>query len=399
MKRDQFDIHLVHQALKSCIEELNSYAKVPRDPTADFDSSITQLRYVQWCLKESDHTLIFPSMLDQMEVRAQTLLEFLRNSSFRIRETPDVTEVASFEATIAGYVSQLFEVMSFPRLKKIFSSEYNQAINDVKESSSSIIVGLRNQASSAEKSLRLGISILQDEIKKEQVALSKQVELLGNLQQSIADRIASLNSEATTKAAVFDELIEERRNQLGTWAATVEDEGRKILGETESFYKLTANTTLAGRFEEASRKETTSYWINFGAAICFFLLAIGSIMFDTWYLHPGGAGMTGDPLFLWLGKVSLVAACVFPATIFASQAGKHRRAATWYKTLGVRIATLKPYLSEFEGNYEEELKVVIKNFFVSELDVDNRRRLGRQSATKDISSLAGLLEEVLSKIK
>ena len=71
----------------------------------------------------------------------------------------------------------------------------------------------------------------------------------------------------------------------------------------------------------------------------------------------------------------------------------------WYKTLGVRIATLKPYLSEFEGDYKEELKVVIKNFFVSELDVDNRKWLGRQSTTKDIPALAGLLEEVLSKIK
>ncbi len=218
-----------------------------------------------------------------------------------------------------------------------------------------------------------------------------QIAIIKSLQQQVADLKATVGTDAAAKAAAFDTLIDARKSQLEQWANGIEASGKKYLDEIIGFHRLSADTTLAGRFATAAREETISYRINLSASIFFFLIAIILVVKETWSPSGGLIHAFSDPLFRWLGKVSLIAVCVVPAGIFASQAAKHRRAATWYKTIGVRIATLKPYLSEFEGDYQEQLREIIKSFFTSELNVERPRSANRMLSLKEIEALPDML--------
>ena len=157
---------------------------------------------------------------------------------------------------------------------------------------------------------------------------------------------------------------------------------------------MAGDVSLSGRFFQAAKEENFSYGINLLGSIIFFIAAVGSVMFETWYPNHSIGRFFADPLYLWLGKISLVAVCVIPATIFASQGTKHRRASVWYKTMGVRIASLKPYLSEVSGNYEAELKEIIKSFFISELKIDSGKDRNFVPSVKSLSEVVNDVERL-----
>lgn len=394
MKQDVFQRHPIHQIIEEIQKEIRDVAIGSSKGIIDLDEQIEQLSYIKWSLAESDATLLQDRILDQIVSRLQPLLDYIRSSSFRSLLDPEAPEFLVFTTDVSSYLSQAIEIFPYPRTRKVSSKEAAETIADFKAQSRNAVNSVRQISTANQESLRKDIAALKLELDREKKLLKAQVEQVTALQQSAAEHQAALAADAAAKATQFDDIIASRKAVLEIWSEEVEASGNEYLKKIEDFYKLTANTTLAGRFVNASREENLSYWINLAASIVFFAIAIGLVVWETRAPATGLLSAFSDPLFRWLGKLSLVAVCVIPASIFASQATKHRRAATWYRTVGVRIATLKPYLSEFSGDYTEELKEILKSFFTSDLNTDGPRGARSSFVLKDLEATAGFVERL-----
>jgi hypothetical protein len=233
---------------------------------------------------------------------------------------------------------------------------------------------------------------LKDLLVAEQTRLKKQEENVSALETREKAFSVKVANDADAKATVFDGLIEERREELSKWQKNIEKEGQNFLNKIERFYRLSGDTTLAGRFVEASRLEAYSYYFMTFLSLSFFVGAIWAFLFGSSAIERLVSVAVDGALTAWLARVSLAAIFLVPAGVFSQQAAKHRRASVWYRTLGVRVATLKPYLDEFENGdegYQEELKEILKAFFVSELKVDTDKR--------DTTIQLGMLENLFAR--
>mgnify|MGYP001397610802 CR=1 FL=1 len=394
MKKDSFQRHPIHQLIEQIQKEVKDVAAGSTKGMLDLDEQVELLDYIKWTLAESDSVLLQERALDQIVSRLQPIPEYIRSSPFRSSLDPDSSEFIAFTTDLSNYLSQAVEVFPYPRTRKVHSKEAAETIADFKAQSRTAVNSIKQISTANQESLRKEILALKQELDRERKLLKAQQDQVALLQQSVAENQASLATDASAKATQFDDLIAKRNEQLTQWSKEIEASGSEYLKKIEDYYNLTASTTLAGRFVQAAREENLSYLINLAASIVFFLLAIGLVVWETRWPASGFLGAFSDPLFRWLGKLSLVAVCVIPAGIFASQATKHRRAATWYKTVGVRIATLKPYLSEFTGDYTTELKEILKGFFMSDLNADGPKHERSTPELKELSGMVGVLEKI-----
>lgn len=394
MKKEYFDRHPVHQLIGEALRELKDIAKGSAKGLLDLDEQIEQLSYLEWSIDATDPALMHERILDQIQARLSSLIDYIRVSPFRASLDPESAEFVSFQADLLGYISQAIDIYPYPRVAKVSSKEASGTISDFKSQSRSALNSIRQMAAANQDSLKKELSALAGEIEREKKALKVQTDQVANLQQSVASYQANMASQAAAKATEFDALIVERQGQLAAWSSEVESQGSAYLAKIQAYYNLTTDTTLAGRFVQASREERTSYWINLSASVIFFVVAIALVIWETRWPANGVFSTLSDPLYRWLGKISLVAVCVIPASVFASQATKHRRAQTWYRTVGVRIATLKPYLSEFTGNYEAELKDILKSFFTSDLNADGPKNHKTPMGLQDLEGVVGTIDKI-----
>jgi hypothetical protein len=396
VKVDAFLRHPVHQLIADAQKELRDLSSGSAKGMLDLDEPIEQLSYIKWALEQSDPALVQERTLDQIQSRIQSLTEYSRTSPFRASLDPETPEYVAFHADLLNYLSQAIDFFPNPRTRIIQSKEAVEAISDFKSQARSAVSSVRQMTAASQENLRKEVLSLKGELDREKKLLKAQVDQVAALQQTVADYQASLSTDAIAKASQFDGLIADRKQKLAEWSSEIEASGNDYLKRIQTYYNLTTDTTLAGRFVMASREENLSYWINLAASVLFFGMAIGLVVWETRSPATGLLSAFSDPLFRWLGKVSLVAVCVIPASIFANQATKHRRAATWYRTVGVRIATLKPYLSEFSGDYTAELKEILKSFFTSDLNTDGPKHAQTSFALRDLEGAAGFLERIKS---
>jgi hypothetical protein len=394
VRKDSFQRHSVHQLIEQLQKEVKDVAAGSTKGMLDLDEQIELLEYVKWTLAESDSALLQERTLDQIVSRLQPISDYMRSSPFRSSLDPDSSEFIAFSTDLSNYLTQAVEVFPYPRTRKVHSKEAAETIADFKAQSRTAVNSVKQISIANQESLRKDILALKQELDREKKLLKAQQDQVALLQQSVAENQASLATDASAKATQFDDLIAKRNEQLALWSNEIETSGANYLKKIEDYYNLTASTTLAGRFVQAAREENVSYWINLAASIMFFLLAIGLVVWETRWPASGFLSALSDPLFRWLGKLSLVAVCVIPAGIFATQATKHRRAATWYKTVGVRIATLKPYLSEFNGDYTAELKEILKGFFMSDLNADGPRHERSTPGLKELDGVVAGVEKI-----
>ena len=402
MKKSDYLSHPVHTVIASLLPEIAGIKSNFGGEVIDIFEQQKQAEYVKWCLAKSDYFLIQLPKLNSAQSYLETALATVRTLNSLGTMSDDASSRSNADGQLidlSNYILNAVELLPYPRVRQIFKTEAVEAINEVKSFSVQAIAESRQSARNFEKDAKVQIGELNQLIEKERKALKIQEELLIKLQQEIADHVADVKLAAESKAKAFDVLITERQKQLDDWKTEVERKGSTFLSGIETYYNLTANITLAGRFEIASREELRSYYVNLTLGVLFFVAAIVSVMIETWYVDHGVFGVLSNPLYLWLGKISLVAVCVIPASIFSSQATKHRRASTWYKTVGVRIATLKPYLSEFKDDYTDELKEIIKSFFTSELKLDVGRRDSSLPTPKDLDSIVSFIERCRGLLK
>lgn len=396
MKKDAFLRHPVHQLISDAQKELRDLAAGSAKGMLDLDEPIEQLSYIKWALEQSDPALVQERTLEQIQSRIQSLTDYIRSSTFRASLDPDTPEFIAFHADLQNYLSQAVDVFPNPRARSVQSKEAVETIADFKSQARTAVGSVRQMTAASQEILRKEVLTLKGDLDREKKLLKAQFDQVALLQQTVADYQASLSTDAAAKASQFDSLIAERRQSLIEWSSEIETSGDIYLKKIQTYYNLTTDTTLAGRFVMASREENLSYLINLAASVLFFGIAIVLVLWETRSPATGFLSVFSDPLFRWLGKVSLVAVCVIPASVFANQATKHRRAATWYRTVGVRIATLKPYLSEFSGDYTAELKEILKSFFTSDLNADGPRYARTSFGLKDLEESVGIIDRIKS---
>lgn len=382
MNNDEFRSHEIHPLLDSLRQMLRELSNSTHDEKEKFSEFEKQVSYLKWCIEKSDRDLIFISMLDGLAARLRNVESGVRSFEKAVVQKENPQRRSLITNSISAIQSNLeiaLSEISYPRVQQIFKSEATSAIDDTIAASSEAIAALDRLQKDKLKDLSDSTSGLKQDIDsyaKELEVQKRDIEKTRKLNSEFEGRVTAV---AEAKAKVFDELITERQSQLSIWKDSVEDEGHKILSKIKEFYRMSADTTLAGRFIEASREERNSYYLLTFISFLFFIGAIFALLNGTSLLERITILALDGPFVAWLMRVSLVVVFFVPATIFSAQAGKHRRASIWYRTLGVRVATLKPYLDEFgkigenDADYSIELKDILRSFFISELKSEGYR--------------------------
>jgi hypothetical protein len=402
MKKQEILNHNIYRTMQFCISELKASSARLAAANASFEEPTAQVDYLKWCIDKSDPNLLGLTLLDNIDVRLQNAEESIKSLANITLPSPDLGEMSQVQTildNVTGYILPIFDLIPFPRIKQMIRTEARESIDEIVSASRNAITRINEQFSVAQVKLSKDISDIKVASEREKAELKRQQDLVASLQQTVADQQAKLSQDAQAKALEFDGLIIERKEQISNWSDIITNQGQEYVEKIKSFYQLAGDMTLSGRFFQASREENFSYWINLVASVSFFLLAIASVMYETWWANESIRRILADPLFVWLGKISLVIVCVIPASIFASEATRHRRSAIWYKTAGVRIATLKPYLEEVGGSYEAELGEIIKNFFVSDPGFDAKGGARGLPNLRSVESLLQQLEKIKSLFK
>jgi hypothetical protein len=402
MKKEEVSQHSLQVTFKKTLSELKLFSARYPSLATEFDQYVDQVQYIEWCVSRSDPSLLWRTVLDAIDARLQSLLDFFNNIVTQLNTEGNSIEAAerlSLMENITSYILPLFAIIDYPRVRQMTRAGSIEEINQLRSLIRTVSGDATSRFEATEKDLKARVSLLRDEIDKERKLLKAQELALQNLQQLIATQQASISVDIAAKSEIFESLLTDRKVQIESWGKNEEEKALDFLRKIETYYKLAANTTLEGRFEKAANEENFSYRINLSASVVFFCLAIVSVMIETWSKHSLIDRLGADPLFVWLGKISLVLVCIIPASIFASQATKHRKASVWYKTFSIRIATLKPYLSEVDGDYAAELKEIIKSFFMSELDPEAKSDRSQFPDLTVISKVTEQLEKLKSLLK
>lgn len=359
--------------------------------------------YVDWCLRKSKQSLLSATLLNAISGQLNTIqsaIDILRTNP--TSEDPNTVKQNAAQLTaISKAINSILQSLPYPRVQQIFTTEANAAIDEVEQTAKSTIAGLAEEKRKASEAITKQTAELEAKIEEQESLIQRQESELKNLQQKVSDASANLDTLRTTKANEFDSVISERRTALTDWSSSIEAEGDDYLTKIQELYRLSGDTTLSGRFIAAADSEWWGYISTSLVSVFFFA---GGILVTVWELWTGSSfleNIFADPILLFLGRISLIAVFLIPATVFASNSAKHRRAEVWLRTMGVRIATLKPYLDELGGDtqYADELKTIILSFFVSELRIEPRQNtglLGKMSGKIDVDQIPDFLDKLKS---
>lgn len=361
----------------------------------------TNLDYIDWCLHKSNPSLLSLTMLNNISGQLRTIegaVELLRTNPSS--EDPNtINQNTAQMSAISKAINTISQVLPYPRVQQIFRTEANAAIEEVEQNAKATLAGLTEAQKKASTEVTKKTTDLEAEIRDQKTLIQDQDTQLKALQQKVADTSASLDAIGTAKTKEFDVQITERKEQLAEWSTSIESQGEGFLTEIQNMYRLAGDTTLSGRFLAAADSEWRGYLATTVIAVLFF---VGAILVTVMEWLAGASFLRdifADPILLFLSRISLIAVFLLPATVFAANSAKHRRAEVWLRTMGVRIATLKPYLDELQGgdDYKEELKKIILSFFVSEIRIEPRQNtglLGKMSGKIDVDQIPDFIEKI-----
>jgi hypothetical protein len=419
------DIDFKKHAIWATIEGLeNTLVAFALEKKTDpkFSEYVEKLGYLRWVLESSNSSYFSPSELTQLNAELQ---QIKNHTADNFGHYP----------TIETWYSNIFTRMPYPRLKKIFRSEANDAIESFTATVSTIraeldealkssnarleanradLLEVNEQTKAVQKdvvtleaTLATHVSRLEAEV--DAAATAKISEIMSTFStdqdtrrsefQILEDQIeaALKKTNAETDALVIEntKTIERLEKALESERAKFTEKANSIVDDLSGLYEAAGQTALAAGFAgsaEAERKSFELYsWIAIGI---FGLSAI--VMGILWYV------LAKQPDFKFielLQRVPVAAVFLVPGFYVASLGNRHRKSAVKLRSLSLRIKAFDAFVANLDEPKRVELRTaMMKEFFEEKFDDEKSNTPMFGFGGKQFDSLIGILEKSIEKL-
>lgn len=398
-------------------------------PTAKIDPRYQDIKrkfeYLRWIMESSDPFLIIDAELNQLRSELQNVVNYLGSDAANFLHLPSIVSI--FSVIIARF--------PYPRVQRIFKSDANAVINELRDSASATLNVIKSSADQLEAQLRE----VAEATNKSQTQIKENADTVASLDAQLAIKVESWDSQFVNEtrerlsefSAKFSEFISEKTEELRlqidvlrkdietssqTLAAqvkmvSVQRETEKntfaqelvkhkglaadALKRIEGIYEAAGQTALSGGFVEASVGEKKLYEDNAWYAKFFFI--VGAIALAAlWAYHLFATPTNLNDVLLRL-PISIV--FFVPAVYFSRLASKHRLTSVGLQSLGLRIKAFDAYLISAKETERQKLRAEMANVFFD----DVRERSGTIEISEPMFSkitdkLSQLIEKVVDKL-
>jgi hypothetical protein len=406
---------------EASLEAFSPFAKA--DPR--YQDIKRKVEYLRWTLESSDPFLVGDAELLQLRNELQNVFNHLGSDASNFQHLPTIA--STFSAIIARF--------PYPRIQRIFKSEANAVINELKESASVTLDSLKLSADELGNRLAEILEVAS----KGQAQIKETTDVVASLDSQLAAKMDSWDSQFVNEGrervsefnAKFSEFISEKteelrlqidalrkdtessRQAMAVEAKLVSDQreterrvfaqelgkhkalAASVLKEIEGMYEVAGQTALSGGFVEAAVGEKTLYEDNAWYAKFFFILAAIALA-ALWAYHLFATPTNLNDVLLRL-PISLV--FFVPAVYFSRLASKHRLTSVGLQSLGLRIKAFDAYLISAKETERQKLRAEMANVFFD----DAREKAGGIEISEPMLSkltdkISQLTEKVVEKL-
>ena len=365
-----------------------------RDQHNEFSLSLMKLfQYFRWILDSSDPAFIAPQELNALNKELANALSTLTGAEIN-RATYD----QCFQ-----HLTPSLAKFPYPRIKRIFRSEANDALNKIEADSLLVhdkldeLQLIAKEAIEKAGSARDSAASTQKELEQTQskiLALIDQLQAQNseNLSHLVAEFRTEFTNEKNSRSERFQEEINILRDEVSSLKSEIsglESKADREFGnireqqeerladyqkmaaakytEIDKLYQEAGQTVLAGGFAQAAvaekvRYESDAKWAkrSFGiAASVLGLLALTDLV-------------RGE--FTWIEAVyklpiSLVLAA--PGVYFAGLASKHRKESYRLRSLGLRIGAFDAFVRSVKDDEATRLRANVSQHFFADVERPN----------------------------
>lgn len=207
--------------------------------------------------------------------------------------------------------------------------------------------------------------------------------------------IAQLLSEGNKLHTKQKEKYKEIEDALVEWSSGIEDKGKEILKNTREIYEKTGSTALSMDF--ISSAVTEHKWYKFTVAMATILFLAGPISLAILMYYNGIEISNFEEIFK---KLLLAVVFLIPAWFVNSIAQKHRRAEIAFRSLGLRIAAIEPYLALFpETERNEVKKSLAEAFFTAPISHERNKNSKIESLDKQVDAIIEPVGKLVDLVK
>jgi len=404
MISSDFQNNGVWDAIENARNQFNAFSEdAKEDPR--FKELNDMLDYVSWLLKTSSCALLTASELQTITQQLKSVTNYLVNNANNW----------SHYAHVSNAFGAIFNILPYPRIKKIFRSEANDAIEEITGKISILKAGLSETIGDTEAKIEAEVTKLKsfvgdeinsaktdfEEIKTEQAELQEslsevqdeisaldtkmqtQFEVWGADNRSqIAERLSELSETFSDAQAKRSDEFQELKNAFSSSLANLNDsiktvhkenaenqkvakkalqqsqeeyeaQAKEVLDNINGFYEKAGQTVLSGDFVNSAKEEKTLYETNakYAKGLMVAAVIVLGIMWLLLVVNKGSFEITDLLMRLPISIVILI-----PAFYFASLANQHRKSAIKLRSLGLRIKAFDAFLASADVDEKKQLR-------------------------------------------
>lgn len=225
--------------------------------------------------------------------------------------------------------------------------------------------------------------------------VEKQAEANATAKTDLNNTIQQLISSGAELEKQQKNKLEETENKLHDWASSTEEKGKEILKNTIEIYEKTGSTALSMDFISSAATEHKWYQITVAVATVLFLA--GPISLAILMYYNGIEISNFEEIFK---KLLLAVVFLIPAWFVNSIAQKHRRAEIAFRSLGLRIAAIEPYLALFpEAERNEVKKQLAEAFFTAPISHERNKNSKVDSLDKQVDAIIDPMGKLFDLVK
>lgn len=438
--------HGVWGIIENIQSNLESFSEeVKEDPR--YKEFCEKLDYTKWLLETSNCAFFNENELQSISQHMNSVNQHLPNNANNWLHYGQVSN---------GF-GAVFGILPYPRIKKIFRSDANVAIEEFTTAVSALktemseneesteakineevtklesfigagkaeVEGSFEQANIRQTELHGTLSEIQSEVSGLETRMQAQFEVWeANNTSQITDKLSEISGVFAQAQSERSEVFQNQKNQFSSSLANLKDsiktvhkensesqkttkraldeaqkgflsQGEGVIKSLNEFYEKAGQTVLSGDFITSAAEEKKLFEDNAWYAKGFLFCAAASLGV-IWYLLAKEGSFKFSDLLMRL-PVSIV--ILIPGFYFASLANQHRKSAVTLRSLGLRIKAFDAYLVNASDDKREELRSELAKVFFVDQASDKERRGGLfGQGEKHVGGMVNVVEKLVDKI-
>jgi len=446
MISSDFQNNGVWDAIENARNQFNAFSEAAKEDPR-FKELNDMLDYVSWLLETSNCALLTASELQTITQQLNSVTNHLVNNANNW----------SHYGQVSNAFGAIFNILPYPRIKKIFRSEANDAIEefvakvsnlkaDIAETTEEtknkieqeisklkILVAeskehfeeLMSDANSDQSILQNSLAKLESDISALGARIQSQFEAWdADNRSQITERLSKLSETFSDAQAKRSNEFQELKNDFSTSLKNLKDsittvykenaenqkvakealqqsqeeyeaQAKEVLDNINGFYEKAGQTVLSGDFLSSGVAESRSFG-RYSIIAAVFIIASAGILGWMWFSLAKSDEFQFSELAM---RVPVSIIFLFPGLYFASLANQHRKSAIKLRSLGLRIKAFDAYLVNADDPQKKELRKQLATVFFVDSPTEKEAKTGILGHHgKNVDQMVQVVDKLVDKL-